>query len=36
MLYIEDAGGSDIMIGDLLTKAKVREINAEFSKKRNR
>ena len=32
-VIIEDIGGSDMMIGELLTKANVREINAELTKK---
>ncbi|MCW8850878.1 MAG: DNA-directed RNA polymerase subunit beta', partial [Melioribacteraceae bacterium] len=30
---VEDPGGSELMIGDLLTKAEVREINAELTRK---
>jgi DNA-directed RNA polymerase subunit beta' len=32
-VVVEDVGGSELMIGELLTKARVREINAELTKK---
>ena len=32
-VVVEDAGGSEILIGELLTKPKVREVNAELTKK---
>jgi len=32
-VVVEDPGGSDLMVGDLLTKAKVKEINSELTRK---
>ncbi|MCB0729641.1 MAG: DNA-directed RNA polymerase subunit beta', partial [Ignavibacteriae bacterium] len=32
-VVVEDIGGSELMVGDLLTKAQVREINAELTRK---
>ncbi|MCB0750691.1 MAG: DNA-directed RNA polymerase subunit beta', partial [Ignavibacteriae bacterium] len=33
MSVVEDAGGSDLLVGDLITKAKLRELNAELTRK---
>ena len=32
-MVVEDPGGSELMVGDLLTKAEVREINSELTRK---